>query len=108
MAADPALTWEEAEAIVLSYSSLPGTSEHQTGLCVDMHNLESADVTFADTEAYRWLSENAWKFGYILRYPEDKTGVTGITFEPWHWRYVGRTAAHAIWEGGLCLEEYEG
>ncbi|MBR5447334.1 MAG: D-alanyl-D-alanine carboxypeptidase family protein, partial [Clostridia bacterium] len=106
MAKDPSLSWEAARQIVLTYSSAAGTSEHQTGLCVDMHNLASADVSFASQGAYTWLSENAWKFGYILRYPEDKTAKTGISFEPWHWRYVGRSAAWEITSAGLCLEEY--
>ncbi len=106
MAADPTLSWEQASQIVLTYSVPAGTSEHQTGLCVDMHNLASADVSFASQGAYTWLCENAWKFGYILRFPEGKTGHTGVSFEPWHWRYVGRSAAWEITSAGLCLEEY--
>ena len=106
MAKDPSLSWEAARQLVLTYSSAAGTSEHQTGLCVDMHNLASADVSFASQGAYTWLSENAWKFGYILRYPENKTDKTGISFEPWHWRYVGLSAAWEISSTGLCLEEY--
>ena len=106
MAKDPSLTWDEAKAIVLTYSAEPGTSEHQTGLCVDMHNLPSADVSFANKEAYTWLCNNAWKFGYVLRFPEGKTDVTGISFEPWHWRFVGRSNAKAMRDGGMCLEEY--
>ena len=106
MEADPELSWEDAEAIVVTYSSRPGTSEHQTGLCVDMHNMEYATVEFAETDAYRWLSENAWKFGFIERYPAAKTEITGVSYEPWHWRFVGRNAAYAIHEGGLCLEEF--
>jgi len=106
MAKDPSLTWDEAKALVLTYSAEPGTSEHQTGLCVDMHNLWSADVAYANEPSYEWLTENAWKFGFILRYPEDKTAVTGISFEPWHWRFVGRDAASAIHNGSMCLEEY--
>jgi D-alanyl-D-alanine carboxypeptidase len=106
MAANPSLTLAQAQAITATYSARPGTSEHQTGLCCDMHNLPSADQRFAQTEAYRWLSENAWKFGFILRFPENKESVTGISFEPWHYRYVGRYHAYAIHEAGLCLEEY--
>ncbi len=106
---DPELSREDAEAIVLTYSSRPGTSEHQTGLCVDMHNLDGwATVEFADTDAYRWLADNAWKFGFIERYPAAKTEITGVSYEPWHWRFVGRNAAYTIHEGGLCLEEYDG
>lgn len=107
MASDPSLTWEQAKAIVLTYSAEPGTSEHQTGLCVDMHNLPSATSAFANEEAYIWLCDNAWKFGFILRFPEGKSEVMGgITYEPWHWRFVGREHARAIYAGGLCLEEY--
>lgn len=101
-----ALTKEQAQAIVDTYSAKPGTSEHQTGLCCDMHNLSSADRAFADKPVYKWLNENAWKFGFILRFPEDKTEITGYDFEPWHYRFVGRNAAWQIKNGGMCLEEY--
>lgn len=100
------LSKEEAQAIVDTYSARPGTSEHQTGLCCDLHNLPGADKAFANEEAYEWLCENAWKFGFILRFPEDKTDVTGYDFEPWHYRYVGRNAAWIIHNQGMCLEEY--
>jgi len=106
MSRNPSLTRAQAEAITETYSARPGTSEHQTGLCCDMHNLGSADVAFAKQKAAVWLKENAHKFGFILRYPEDKTEITGISFEPWHFRYVGRQHATAIYEAGLCLEEY--
>ncbi len=106
MANDPSLTKAEAEAITETYSARPGTSEHQTGLCCDLHNLPSADKRFASTPAAAWLKENCWKFGFILRYPENKTPVTGIDFEPWHFRFVGRKHAKAIMQNGLCLEEY--
>lgn len=103
---NPALTKAQAEAIVETYSCRPGTSEHQTGLCCDMHTLSGADVSFRNDPAFVWLADNAWKFGFILRFPEDKTDVTGISYEPWHFRYVGRYHAYKIHEGGLCLEEY--
>ncbi|MBE6632201.1 MAG: D-alanyl-D-alanine carboxypeptidase family protein [Ruminococcaceae bacterium] len=103
---DPSLSREEAEAIVVTFSSRPGTSEHQTGLCCDMHNLASADRSFAQQAAAKWLAENCYKFGFILRYPEDKTGITSISFEPWHFRYVGRYHASKMHELGMCLEEY--
>ncbi len=106
MAKNGSLTYEAARQIVLTYSAAPGTSEHQTGLCVDMHNLPSADTAFASQPDYTWLCENAWKFGYILRYPENKTDITKISFEPWHWRFVGRAHAKAMFDGGLTLEEY--
>ncbi len=91
---------------VASFSNPPGSSEHQTGLCVDMHNLPSASAAFANEAAYTWLRENCWKFGFILRYPQDKTEITGITFEPWHYRYVGRYHAQRMYQSNMCLEEY--
>ncbi len=84
----------------------PGISEHQSGLAVDMHNLGSASRAFADTKEAKWLADNAHKFGYILRYPKDKTDITGISYEPWHFRYVGRYHATKMYELGMCLEEY--
>ncbi|MBE6649868.1 MAG: hypothetical protein E7613_01010 [Ruminococcaceae bacterium] len=84
----------------------PGTSEHQTGLAVDMHNMPSASTAFGETKAAKWLATNAHKFGYILRYPANKTYITGINYEPWHFRYVGRYHATKMYELGLCLEEY--
>lgn len=99
-------TREECEDHVATYSARPGTSEHQSGLVCDMHNLSSAQQSFAKTPEAKWLAENAHKFGFILRYPEDKTHITGIIFEPWHFRFVGRTAATIIYENGWCLEEY--
>lgn len=106
MANNPSLTKAQAEAIVETYSCRPGTSEHQTGLCCDMHTLSGADVSFKNDPAFDWLAENAWKFGFILRFPEGKTDITGISYEPWHFRYVGRYHAYKIYQGGLCLEEY--
>lgn len=84
----------------------PGISEHQTGLAVDMHNMPSASQAFGDTKEAKWLAENAHKFGYILRYPKGKTDKTGINYEPWHFRYVGRYHATKMYELDMCLEEY--
>jgi len=84
----------------------PGSSEHQSGLCVDMHNLPAASTAFGGTKAAVWLEENAHKFGYILRYPKNKTTITGIGYEPWHFRFVGRYHATKMYELGMCLEEY--
>ena len=106
MKKNPSLTRAQAEKITETYSARPGTSEHQTGLCCVMHNLSSADVAFAKKDAYKWLKDNAWKFGFIVRYPEDKQDITGISFEPWHYRYVGRYHAQAMYDAGLCLAEY--
>ena len=95
--------------MVLSDTAAPGTSEHQTGLCCDMHSSPSAGVArtaFPSNPAYKWLTENAWKYGFILRYPEDKVDITGYTYESWHYRFVGRYHAAKIHAMGLCLEEY--
>lgn len=100
------LSRADAEKIVDTYSALPGTSEHQTGLCCDMHNLSSADVKFAEKEAYTWLVNNCYKFGFVLRFPEGKEDITGYSFEPWHYRFVGRYHASEMHRLGMCLEEY--
>lgn len=97
---------EEARTVV----AYPGTSEHQLGLAVDIvaKNYQQLDEKQADTKEAKWLKENCWKYGFILRYPLDKTEETGIIFEPWHYRYVGVDAAKEIMEQGICLEEYLG
>ena len=104
-----ALSYDDAVQVVLSYSAAPGTSEHQTGLCVDFVTEEYGDrldLSFENTKAFEWLQENAYKFGFILRYPKDKVAVTGYSYEPWHYRFVGREAATDIHFSGLSLEEY--
>lgn len=103
---NPSLTRAQAEAIVVTYSCRPGTSEHQSGLCCDMHNLRAADVSFAKQEVAQWLAQNSWKFGFVVRFPESKTNVTGISYEPWHFRYVGRYHAEKMFRNNMCLEEY--
>ena len=106
----PDWTVEQCRAEVLTYSALPGESEHQTGLCLDLISTENVvlDETFAEHPSYSWLVENAHRFGFILRYPEGKEDVTGYSYEPWHYRFVGVKAATAIYEKGLTLEEYLG
>ncbi|MEA5003194.1 MAG: M15 family metallopeptidase [Christensenella sp.] len=89
--------------------AMPGNaSEHSTGLAIDILSVDhdTADDEYGNTHEGKWLSENAWKFGFILRYPEDKEQITGVVYEPWHYRYVGKQAAKEIYESGLCLEEY--
>jgi D-alanyl-D-alanine carboxypeptidase len=100
---------EAAEAEVLKTSARPGTSEHQSGLCVDfittsMTSLNNED--FEGTRAFEWLSKNAYKYGYILRYPEGKKAEVFYDYESWHFRFVGREAAPQIYFSGLCLEEF--
>lgn len=82
-----------------------GCSEHNAGLAMD---IVSASSDFINTKEYKWLCENAYNYGFILRYPEDKTAITGMNFEPWHWRYVGTQAAKEMKEKNQCLEEYLG
>ncbi len=92
-----------------SYSVIiPGTSEHELGLALDIvtPGYTSLSEGFADTAAGRWLEVNAYKYGFILRYPKGKEYITGITFEPWHFRYVGEEVARDIYSNGLTLEEY--
>ena len=87
----------------------PGTSEHQTGLALDIScaslNFELEEA-FAYTKEGKWLKTNAPLYGFILRYPKEKEHITGVIYEPWHYRYVGKEAAKEIWEQGICLEEY--
>lgn len=86
----------------------PGTSEHQIGLAVDLvdQSYQALDAMQEYTPVQQWLMENSWKYGFILRYPNDKSRLTGIIYEPWHYRYVGLEAAQEIYERGICLEEY--
>lgn len=99
---------EEALRAALMYVAAPGTSEHHTGLALDIISPDYTllDDGYAETPAARWLAANAWKYGFILRYPQDKVRITGINFEPWHYRYVGEEHAGVIHENGYCLEEY--
>ena len=108
MSTDPSLSYEEAQAIVETYSAVPGYSEHHTGLCVDFITTDMIELTneFASSEVYDWLCANAWKFGFILRYPEDKEKVTGYSYESWHWRFVGRSTALAVLQSGKTFDEY--
>ena len=103
------ITREEAIEIVLTYSSEPGKSEHQTGLCVDFTTKSIngvVDDAFATTEVFAWLRDNAWKYGFVLRYPEDKVAITGYSYESWHYRFVGLEVASIMHQTGLCYEEY--
>ena len=106
----PDWTAEQCRAEVQTYSAFPGESEHQTGLCMDLISTGNVvlDETFAENPAYAWLVENAHRFGFILRYPKGKETVTGYSYEPWHYRFVGAEAAASIREKGLTLEEYLG
>lgn len=95
---------EEAE----KYSAHPGTSEHQLGLAVDLTTIDRhcyLTECFGETPAGKWLAANVHRFGFILRYPNGKSDITGYNYEPWHFRYVGMTTATAIYESGLTYED---
>ena len=94
---------KEAAAEAVKSVNIPATSEHNAGLSVDV---VSRDSSFAETDEYKWLTENAHKYGFILRYPKNKEKVTGVEFKPYHWRFVGVNAANEMKKSGQCLEEY--
>jgi hypothetical protein len=95
---------KDGKAKADTYSARPGYSEHQTGLAVDFSPIDDA---FKDSSQYEWLVKNAHRFGFVLRYPEGKDSVTGYTFEPWHWRYIGVEAATDMYtKGESTLEQY--
>ncbi len=89
---------EDAKAEADKWVALPGTSEHQLGLAIDVEG--------ATYDVFFWLQENSYKYGFIFRYPGSKTDITGTAEEVWHYRYVGVEAATEMYEQGLCLEEY--
>ena len=95
----------EEAATVVAY---PGTSEHQLGLALDLVDARHVklDESQENTDAYKWLYEHCDEYGFIVRYPNGKTDITGIIYEPWHFRYVGIEAAKVIMEKGITLEEY--
>ena len=102
------LSPEAARAEAARVVAVPGTSEHHLGLAVDI--VDSAyqllDDAQADTPVQQWLMAHAWEYGFVLRYPREKEDVTGIVWEPWHYRYVGKEAAEEMTAQQLCLEEY--
>ena len=99
---------EAARKQAATIIAVPGTSEHELGLAVDLvdANYWVLDEAQEKTAAQKWLMEHCWEYGFILRYPNNKSDVTGIIYEPWHYRYVGKALAKELHESGLCLEEY--
>ncbi len=97
--------WVEQDGYeaALMESALPGRSEHQSGLAMDVGKLE---YEYAHTDEGIWLAENCHKYGFIIRYPEDKTEITGYIYEPWHIRYLGESTAKLVHDSGLTLEEF--
>lgn len=99
---------EEATALAGRSVAIPGTSEHQLGLAVDIVDNRNwnLDESQAKMPTQKWLMENSWRYGWILRYPNEKSQITGIIYEPWHYRYVGKEVAAEIYKLDICLEEY--
>ncbi|MEG1594249.1 MAG: M15 family metallopeptidase [Oscillibacter sp.] len=99
---------KRAQIEAARWVALPDTSEHQTGMALDLVSMDYPNLTHkqANTAEQKWLMKHCWEYGFILRYPADKTEETGIGYEPWHYRYVGRQAAAAMHKSGDCLEEY--
>lgn len=97
---------QEAGTVV----AVPGTSEHQLGLTVDVVDVNNQNLTEEQekTPTQKWLMVNSWRYGFIHRYPNSKSDITGIIYEPWHYRYVGKDAAQEIFNKGITLEEYLG
>lgn len=89
-----------------TYSARPGYSEHQTGLAVDIDNKKEYFTNFEKTKEYEWMQNNAYKYGFILRFPKDKVLETGYEYESWHYRYVGKEIAKYIHDNNMCYEEY--
>lgn len=102
------MSYMESYKIASQAVTIPGASEHQMGLALDIFcdTYTSLDEGFADTEAGKWLAEHSCEYGFVLRYPKGKEGITSIEFEPWHFRYVGREAAAVMTEEEICLEEF--
>lgn len=96
-------TQEEAVKLTDEYINKPGASDHNLGLAVDFNNV---DNNFEDLDAFKWLKKNAENYGFILRYPKHKEDITKISYESWHWRYVGEEHAKKMNELDMCLEEY--
>lgn len=95
----------DGKALADTYSARPGHSEHQTGLAIDLNTVTRS---FGNTKEGKWVAAHCHEYGFIIRYPEGKSHITGYSYEPWHLRYVGVETAKRITESGLCLEEYYG
>lgn len=102
------MSYMDAYSITAQAVTVPGASEHQIGLALDIicDTYSSLTEGFGDTEAGKWLAEHSCEYGFILRYPKGKEYITGIEYEPWHFRYVGKEAAQMITEKGITLEEF--
>ena len=102
------LSQEEAEEKAATVVAYPGTSEHELGLAVDIVSADNLDLNTKqeDTPTQKWLMAHSWEYGFVLRYPPEKKALTGIIYEPWHYRYIGRTVAEVMKKEDLCFEEF--
>ncbi|WP_240310757.1 M15 family metallopeptidase [Brochothrix thermosphacta] len=100
---------QDGKAAALTYSALPGTSEHQSGLAIDISNAAgefAAEQGFETTAEGKWLAANSYKYGYILRFPDGKEAITGYEYESWHFRYIGVDLAKKVFDSNLTYEKY--
>ena len=97
---------KDGKDIADTYSARPGYSEHQTGLVIDLDNISLSYEQFESTDEFKWMEDNSYKYGYILRYPLDKEYITGYYYEPWHYRYVGKKIAKYIHDNDITFDEY--
>jgi D-alanyl-D-alanine carboxypeptidase len=103
---DLGLNEMQAALVAETEVARPGASEHNAGIALDVASGNYNPYSFEHTAEFDWLLENSWKYGFILRYPEDALHITGFIYEPWHWRFVGVKRAQEIYESGLTLEEF--
>lgn len=89
-----------------AYAARAGSSEHETGLAIDVADYNDKNDKFEATESFKWMQTNAHKYGYILRYPKDKENITGYSYEAWHYRYVGIDTATKVYNEGITYDEY--
>ncbi|MGE5704295.1 MAG: D-alanyl-D-alanine carboxypeptidase family protein, partial [Clostridia bacterium] len=100
---------KDGEKAARTYSAVPGHSEHETGLAIDVSGIKgvcAAEDCFADTPEASWLAQHAHEYGFIIRYPKGKEAITGYQYEPWHLRFVGAAVAKEINKSGLTMEEF--
>ena len=89
-----------------AYAARAGSSEHETGLAIDVADYNDKNDKFEATESFKWMQTNAHKYGYILRYPKGKENITGYSYEAWHYRYVGVDTATKVYNEGITYDEY--
>lgn len=102
------MSYMDAYKTAATVVTIPGTSEHQVGLALDIvsDNYSALNSGFGDTKAGKWIAEHSYEYGFVVRYPEGKEDITGIEYEPWHLRYVGKNAAKVLHEENITLEEF--